>query len=141
MTDVKNLQVQKQKEMEFIRQQAEMKRVKENFAKDYHKVVKTNEKQIELIQKDYETKTSGLENELEQKLMEIRNKHKITLSEESARLNNELNNLKKTHQDKVEEIKVAQTEEIGRMVNNHEENLSNATKKFEKEKAKTEYSA
>lgn len=138
MTDIKSLQVQKQKEMDYTRQQAELKKARENFAKDYQKVVKTNEGQIKNLQKDYEKKTSGLENELEQKLMQIRNKHKIVMSEESARLNTELNNLKKIHSDKVDEIKVTQTEEIGRLINSHEEILENANARFAKEKSKLE---
>ncbi len=48
----------------------------------------------------------------------------------------ELQNLKKVHEEQKSEIKVAQQNEISEMVDSHKKTLENARQKFIKEKGK-----
>jgi molecular chaperone DnaK (HSP70) len=61
---------------------------------------------------------------------------KKNVDEENQRMNQELTNLKQTHQEQVAEIKIGQRNEINEMVDSHKKTLDQAKQKFAKERAK-----
>ena len=61
-----------------------------------------------------------------------------SVGDENTRLQTEVENLKKAHQDQVAEIKISQQTEIQGMVESHKKTIDNAKQKFIKEKSKFE---
>lgn len=136
MTSVNELKAQKYIETESKRHNEEVKKLRAENSRQLETEVKAGERELEKIKSDYEAKVSNLKNETEQKLVEIRDRQNRTMTEESQRMEQELQNLKKVHADQKGEIKVSQQNEIDSMVESHKKTVETARQKFLKEKNK-----
>lgn len=140
MANISELKVAKWKEAENRRHSFEMKKLKDEFAKEYQKEVAQNEQLMDRMRREYEVKIKGLENELDMKLAEMRNSQSKNIEEENQRLTYEVQNLKKAHQDQIGEIKVGQENEVNTLVDSHQRTLEDARQRYIKEKMKYEVS-
>ena len=136
MADISNVKAARFQEMERKRHNYELKKLRSENHKKFQKEVKSNEAMMSRMRRDYEVQVKNLENDLERKLIETRAKHKRSITAENKRLNEELTNLKKAHQDQVGEVKISQDNEIENMVTSHRETLENAKQKYIREKQK-----
>ena len=73
---------------------------------------------------------------METKLSELRNKQIERVKSEQERLDAELNDLKRAHMDKKQELLITHESEIEDLRKTHEEYLGSAKKNFEKKMAK-----
>lgn len=140
MTDVTSVKLQRFQEAENKRASFAMKKLSTENQKDYNKQVKAYESMIGRMKGEYEAKVKTLENELERKLVGMRNTHSRKIKEENHRLNEELTNLRKAHDAQVGEIKETQSNEITELVASHKDTLENARQKYISEKSKWELS-
>lgn len=136
MSDIATIQSGRQKEVEEKRNEYEVKKLKSQNYANYTKLTQTKAQEEENLQKDYETKIGNLKNELEQKLMSTREKNNELAEAENKRMEEELANLRKVHDDQVNEIKVSQRNEIANMEKSHRNTIDNSRQKFQKEKMK-----
>lgn len=140
MADISDLKVAKWKESENRRHSFEMKKLRDEFAKDYQTQVAQNERLMDRMKREYDVEVRNLENELDLKLAEMRKSQEKSLQDENSRLSSEVVNLKKAHSDQVGEIKISQQNEINNLVDSHRRTLEEARQKYIKEKMKYEVS-
>ena len=140
MADIADLKVAKWKESENRRHSFEMKKLSDEFAKQYQTEVANNERMLDRMRREYEVKTRNLENELDLKLSEMRKSQEKNLEAENKPLSSEVQNLKSAHQDQVGELKMGQQNEINTLVDSHRRTLEDARQRYIKEKMKYEVS-
>lgn len=118
-----------------------MKKMRLEHKRTFNKEAKRQESMLQRLKKDFDVKTKGLQNKLEQQLVKVRTDQARKVQEENTRLNEELENLKKAHADKINEIKVGQENQVNQLKESHARTLENARNKFIKEKTKWEVDA
>tara|TARA_R100000656_G_scaffold17943_1_gene16657 strand:+ start:321 stop:740 length:420 start_codon:yes stop_codon:yes gene_type:complete len=138
MSTITDVQVMRFKEAENKRHMSEMRKMKTENATEYHNEALSNEKMIDRMRNDFESKSRIAESDLERQLADMRRKHEKRMEQENQRLDEELKNLKATHQDQVAEIKNSNTNEIQNIRESHERTIANAKEKFIREKTKWE---
>lgn len=138
MSEIAQIRAAKFQESENKRYDLELRKLRKEHQAVYAQEVKKHDKTMERLSKDFTTETSNLESELEQRLVELREKQKDTLITEKRRLQEEIDNLKKSHQDRVGELKESQDNQIEEMMASHKSTLDNAQEKFKREKMKLE---
>ena len=95
MSNINDLKAQKYVETESKRYESEIKQMKTENERTYSTESKQKELELKKMRSDYETRISNLKSEQEIRLGEIRTKQSRTINEESARLKQEIENLKK----------------------------------------------
>ena len=136
MNNISEVKAARFKEAETKRHNFELRKLKTEHARSFNKIVKTNETSLTTMQDDYQSKNSILKNELEQKLINVRDRQDRALLSENQRLYEEVTNLKQAHDDQVGELKSSQENEINKMVESHKRTLENARQKYISEKMK-----
>ncbi len=137
-TDLNSVKAARYMDQESKRYNAEVKKLRQENAQDYHKQASTYEHQMQSMKQDFEKRISQLNSELERKLLEVRDSNERKVKEENQRLEAEVRNLKSAHQDQVVEIRLGHQNEIEKMNESHRTTLNNAKNKFVQEKQKWE---
>lgn len=90
------------------------------------------------IRKEFENQVQREQREAELKLAEIRKKNEAMLKEENKRYETTLRELKTAHDDQLAELKLSQSKEVERTIEEHQNYLANARNKFESAKSNYE---
>jgi len=134
--NISSTRLQRHQEQEFTRQQLELRNLRSDFEKKIKHVVEENEKKLSDIKQAYRIKGEYLDNDLNKKLIALRSHQTFIIKDEQERLEKELDNIKKRHENQVSELGETNSSQIDKMKENHTEVLENAKRKFLKTKAK-----
>jgi len=134
--NISSTRLQRHQEQEFTRQQLELRNLRSDFEKKIKHVVEENEKKLGDIKQAYRIKGEHLENDLNKKLIALRSHQTFIIKDEQERLEKELGNIKKRHENQISELSETNSSQIDKMKENHNEVLDNAKRKFLKTKAK-----
>ena len=120
MSELNTLKAKRLQEREAIRHNAQLKRLKVENRREYEKTRDTNSTDILRMQDRYDSEKSNMK----------------TILEEKKRLDLELINLKKIHNDKILEIKQNNHMEVEQLRASHKNTIDNARDRFIKQKMK-----
>lgn len=116
----------------------EMRRESDKYRKEYKEVVDKNELSIARLESEYKDRIANTENDLEKQLNRVRASAANILKIENDRLQSEVDDLRKAHQERYKELKNSQENQIDNMRKNHASYLESAERKFDKAKSKAE---
>ncbi len=102
------------------------------------KLKDTNKSTLTRITKNYNKQELDEQGKLEGKLIEIRKKNKIAIKAEEDRYKKMVDEIKLSHNGKIQELTVAQEKEVEKQTTEHREYLDTARTKFEQDKMKLE---
>ena len=103
--------------------------------------VKANDKHLNKMRSDFAVTKLNLENELERKLKDLQMSQKVKLRDENRRLGQELDELKKSHDNKVVETKETQKSQLEKMMEQHKESIDTARTQYKKSINKYQFDA
>lgn len=136
MAEINNIQARRTIEAETKRSQMEAKKLQSEHYDKFKKITTENEATITDLKRNYENTVSKEQNDLEIKLANIREKHVEQLRGENLRLDSELADLKKIHNQKLQEMKDGQEEQLERIHKDNTVVLENSKEKVFREKLK-----
>lgn len=138
-SNISNIRAAHHRAAESKRHNMEMKKLKLENNRKYRSEVEKNEKMMKILNQSYETRYSSLENDLKRKLAKLQASQKDAITAENTRLEAELHDLKKAHEDQVGELRISHKNEIERLNEGHRESLKNMEEKYRNTKVKYEY--
>ena len=136
MGQISNVSTAKYQEAEQKRQGYEVKKAQMEHYQAYQNTVKNNEKELDRLKNDYDSKITFLEKELEQKLIDAKVKQTDRVKQENERLEAELKDLRQAHQDQVAQIKESQQYQIDKMNESHKTTMQNGKERFMRDQMK-----
>ncbi len=120
------------------RHQFEVRKIKREMRAKIDKLNEASKVSLDRLEKDYNKQYQSENNELELKLLAIRKKNDALIKEEKDRYAKMVDEIKMNHQAKINEIEIAQSNEIEKKQTEHREYLENAENRFRLEQAKLE---
>lgn len=137
-SQILQLRAARHAERENKRHNVELKKLRLEQKQEYDKAVKVHEDTITRLKDNYESQVDIIDGELDQKLTEVRARQKDLIRAENERLDEEVEGLKRAHEDQVNEIRASHENQISEMNESHEKTLESARQKYMKEKLKWE---
>ncbi|OFZ14409.1 MAG: hypothetical protein A2X86_06070 [Bdellovibrionales bacterium GWA2_49_15] len=136
MSDISSVQLQQFKEAEQSRGKAEIKQVQNENNRTIKKQMDWQNEVLTQLKDDFERKSESLKTDLECKLIDARKRHEEVYASEKNRLDLELENIRKAHEDRVGEIKASHQNQLKQLDESHSHTLYTAQQKYAKEKMK-----
>lgn len=136
MSNIPALKAAQYQAQESKRHSAELKKLQDKNYSEFQRINEQKNDDLVKTTKEFEKNVEDEKNSTIRKLNEFRVTYAERKREENERLEKELRDLKKAHQDQVSELKITHEKEIENMGRSHREYLENATRKFDAEKAK-----
>src|SRR4051794_37811915 len=103
MAEISTVRPTRNQEMQQKRNHSELRNLETSYHETYADTVRKNEDALKKTKDDYDTKMVTLKGDLETRLNELRVKQSEKISVEQERLDSELKDLKKAHEDKKHE--------------------------------------
>lgn len=132
MVEITQAKATRYKEMETKRHSMEMRKVRGESEKEYKSELASNQTRLKKMRDEFSVTKLNLKNELERKLKDFQMGQKVKMSHENRRLDQQLTELKSSHESKLAETKMTQKSQLEKLVEEHKASVDTARTQYKK---------
>ena len=136
MAEISSVRPTRNQEIQQKQRHNDLRNLETSYHETYADTVRKNEDMLKKTKSEYESKSVNMKNELEARLGNLRLKQAEKIALEQERLDSELKDLKKAHEDKKHELSETQENDLMKMNEAQANHLEVAKKNYEKNMSK-----
>ena len=136
MSEIDNINKQLYIENEYKQFMRSMKKIRKDNQDELTFEKRNAQSRVKSIKDEYIKGEESLKNQLQEKLVKLRNSHGKIITQEKSRLSRELILIQKSHQEKMAELNQTNNNQINQKGEELQDKLDNFEMKYQREKSK-----